>query len=311
MAIVFRDVTNPPLQAFEAAAPDGVLIGIVGEETSGASPLLRVAARLETPASGRVEAPASHRLLGPEDELNLAPVDLLLLDHALARRDWLVRGQVALRLRQLLRSGTTILLSSHEEELLRTLCDEIWWLEKGRLAGRGDPVEILAAYRKHIACRLHAWGETNAPQLSPGTRRGDKRAEILQVEILGESGRPTAVLHSGELAVAQVVVRFRATVPDPVIGILIRTRIGLNVYGTNTELERVRIGPCQIGDTKRLTFAFRCELCPQEYSLTVATHDPDGTAHDWLDDAIAFSVVDSRYTAGVANLRATVTAEQV
>jgi lipopolysaccharide transport system ATP-binding protein len=28
--------------------------------------------------------------------------------------------------------------------------------------------------------------------------------------------------------------------------------------------------------------------------------------HDWLDDAIAFAVADSRYTAGVANLRATV-----
>jgi len=28
--------------------------------------------------------------------------------------------------------------------------------------------------------------------------------------------------------------------------------------------------------------------------------------HDWLEDAVAFSVSDSRYTAGVANLRAQV-----
>jgi Wzt C-terminal domain len=47
-------------------------------------------------------------------------------------------------------------------------------------------------------------------------------------------------------------------------------------------------------------------LCPGEYTLTAASHDPDGTAHDWIDNALAFVVTDSRYTAGVANLRASV-----
>jgi lipopolysaccharide transport system ATP-binding protein len=81
----------------------------------------------------------------------------------------------------------------------------------------------------------------------------------------------------------------------------------MEVYGTNTELEKLKIGPCVAAETREITFAFQCELCPQEYSLTVASHDPDGVWHDWLEDAIAFSVQDSRYTAGVANLRAAVT----
>jgi lipopolysaccharide transport system ATP-binding protein len=91
---------------------------------------------------------------------------------------------------------------------------------------------------------------------------------------------------------------------------LIRSRVGLNVYGTNTELERVKVGPCAAGETLAVRFAFRCELCPQEYTLTVASHDPDGVWHDWLEDAVAFAVTDTRYTAGVANLRATATVER-
>ena len=87
---------------------------------------------------------------------------------------------------------------------------------------------------------------------------------------------------------------------------LIRTRIGLNVYGTNTELEKITFGPCAAGETVVAAFAFRCELCPGEYTLTIASHDPDGVWHEWLEDAVAFSVGDSRYTAGVANLRAEV-----
>jgi lipopolysaccharide transport system ATP-binding protein len=54
----------------------------------------------------------------------------------------------------------------------------------------------------------------------------------------------------------------------------------------------------------------RCDLCPQEYTLTAASHDPDGVWHDWIEDAVAFTVADSRYTAGVANLRATVTSRR-
>ena len=81
----------------------------------------------------------------------------------------------------------------------------------------------------------------------------------------------------------------------------------MEVYGTNTELEKLRLGPCAAGEIREVTFAFKCELCPQEYSLTVASHDPDGVWHDWLEDAVAVAVHDTRYTAGVANLRAVAT----
>jgi len=104
-------------------------------------------------------------------------------------------------------------------------------------------------------------------------------------------------------------VEFTEAVARPVIGMLIRTRVGLDVYGTNTELERIELGPRAVGDRVRVSFRFACELCPGDYTLTVASHDPDGTWHEWLEDAVAFAVGDSRYTAGVANLRAKATWE--
>ncbi len=307
MALAFRRVSSGPLQDFDAAAPDGVVIGIIGENGAGTDHLLRLAAGIENPAAGSVEASGTARLLGPDDSLSLAPSAILCIDQTFARHDALVRERAALALDRMRRGGTTILLASHEEPLLRRFADEIWWLHEGRLAGRGDPEEILAAYRKHIGERLRAWGENLAPQLTPRVRWGDGRAEVLRVDTIGEEGRPTMVWRSGELAVVKVLLKFREAVDDPVVGMMIRTRIGLNVYGTNTELERLKLGPCVPGETLEITFAFRCELCPQEYTLTVASHDPDGVWHDWLEDAVAFAVSDARYTAGVANLRAQVT----
>lgn len=304
MALTFRRVTSAPLREFDASAPDGVVIGIVGEKGAGKGRLLHLAAEIDLPDSGAIEMSGPARLLGPLDALDLSPVPVLLIEQTLAMQDALARERAAIALDGLRRTRTTVLLVSHEEELLRRLADEVWWLQDGRLAGRGDPGEMLAAYRRHISERVRAWGSTTSAALSPRVRRGDGRAEVVKVTLLGEDGRPTMVWRSGELAVVKVRVRFRDAVQDPVVGMMIRTRIGLNVYGTNTELEKLSLGPCAAGETLEISFAFRCELCPQEYTLTVASHDPDGVWHDWLEDALAFSVTDTRYTAGVANLRA-------
>ena len=293
MALAFRRVTSEPLRNFDADVPDGIVIGVIGENGSGKGRLLRLAAGVELPSSGSVERSGAE------------PV--VLFGETLASQDALEREKTAMAFDGLRRAGKTVFLISHEEPLLRRLADELWWLDKGSLAARGDPGEVLTAYRKHVAGRLRAWGEKAPVDLAPRWRRGDGRAEILSVETIGENGAPTVVWRSGELAVVKVRVRFRDAVADPVIGIMIRTRIGLNVYGTNTELEKLKLGPCAAGDIRELTFAFRCELCPEHYSLTVASHDPDGVWHDWLEDAVSFAVSGDRYTAGVANLRATVT----
>jgi energy-coupling factor transporter ATP-binding protein EcfA2 len=311
MPVEFRKVSCPPINGIEITAPDGVAIGIIGEDGAGKSMLLRLAAGLEPPRAGSVAVGSRRRYLGPTDPLNFAPVDTLLLDHALALHDRLVRARAITALDRMRQSGTTILFTSHEEDLLLDLADEIWWLAQGRLVGRGDPGEALDAYRSHIAQRIRAWGASIQSPLSPRLRHGDGRAEIVGVEINGEDGKPTSVLRSGEQALVRVSVKFQQAVADPVVGILIRTRIGLNVYGTNTELEKLKFGPCAPGDALRLNFSFHCELCPQEYTLTVASHDPNGVWHDWLEDAVTFSVSDLRYTAGVANLRAQVSIERI
>lgn len=304
MAIVFRQVDYGPLARLDAAAPDGAVIGVIGENGSGKSILLRLAAGLLKPASGTVEGGAPRRLLGPDDALDFSPAAVLAMEHALARHDALVRQHAAVALERLRRAGATVLLVSHEEELLLQMADEVWWLDRGRLAGRGDPSVMLRAYAGHIARRVRETGES--VPAAPRWRRGDGRARVTNLELLGESGQPTGVVRSGELVVVRAALEIRHSVADPVVGMMIRSRAGMNVYGTNTELEGVKLGPCAGGQRFELDFAFRCELCAGEYTLTLASHDPDGVWHDWLEDAIAFAVADSRYTAGVANLRAAV-----
>jgi lipopolysaccharide transport system ATP-binding protein len=311
MAVVLREAALPPLERITATAPNGAVIGVVGEDGSGKSALLRLVSGREAPAAGLVDAGEPRRLIGLGEALNLSPVATLAIDDALAGHDALVRTRALMGLERLRRAGATIFLVSHEAELLRAACDEIWWLDGGRLAAKGDPAEVLERYSRHIAARLRDWGATLVQTLAPSLRRGDGRAELVAIETLNEQGRPSLVWQSGERVAVRVRVRFAQDVDDPVVGIMIRTRIGLEVYGTNTEAEQVRLGPCRAGDVLAVTFSFTCHLCPQEYTLTAASHDPDGVWHDWLEEALTFRVTDWRPTAGVANLRASVGVERL
>jgi lipopolysaccharide transport system ATP-binding protein len=306
MAIEFRGVSFPPLHDLTVSAPNSAVIGVIGEKGAGKSALLRLAAGFAKPVAGEIAAAGERRYLGLTDALQLSPVDLLAIEHTFAQHDPLVRARALVGIDRLRSGGTTVLIASHESLLLRSIADEVWWLDSGTLVRRGDPREVLDAYNQCIAAKFRAWGEKLTSPIRPSLRRGDGRAEVVALETLGASGQATMIWQSGERVTVRAIVRYSENVEDPVIGIMIRTRIGLEVFGTNTELERVKTSACAAGDRLQVDFQFRCDLCPGEYTLTAASHDPDGTAHDWIDDAVAFVVSDTRYTAGVANLRAKV-----
>lgn len=275
------------LKGLGLTAPDGCVIGILTDDATA------------------IQADAPR--IGPGETI---PTDVpaVILDHTFSRTDALGKLRSASLINYLRNLNITLLLISHDEALLERVADELWVIRHGMLLERGDPAEVLTKYRARIAAEFRALGEREVVPVRPILRKGDGRAKLTSIELLGETGQPTSVWRSGELATIKLTVSYQGDAEDPVVGILIRTRVGLNVYGTNTELEGLHFGPVTSGDVETVTYSFPCHLCPGDYTLTAASHDPDGVWHEWLEDAVAFAVSDGRYTAGVANLRAEVTA---
>jgi lipopolysaccharide transport system ATP-binding protein len=207
------------------------------------------------------------------------------------------------KFQELRERGVTVLFVSHDLGLVKQLSDRAILLLHGRIEAQGTPRDVINRY---IGLVL----EKQQPQ-SPKTNRvggsfrhGDGTSEILSVRLLNAHGEDAASVASGETVTVRVRAHFSQAKSEPMVGILIRTRIGMDVYGTNTAVERVNLGDFAAGDELEIDFRMECWLTPQSYTLTVATQNPDGSSHDWLDDAIAFDVVDTRMAAGVANLRA-------
>ena len=93
------------------------------------------------------------------------------------------------------------------------------------------------------------------------------------MEIRNSRGETVTSIPSGEPVVVRVRLRFHEAATDPMVGILIRTRIGMDVYGTNTHIEQMDLGRFQAGDELEVDFHIECWLTPQEYTLTVASQN--------------------------------------
>jgi lipopolysaccharide transport system ATP-binding protein len=235
--------------------------------------------------------------------------EILVVDEALAVGDAVFANRCVRKFQELRERKITVLFVSHDLGLVKQLSDRALLLVGGLIQAQGDPNEVINQYIGLVLEKQRAEpGEP--PRLSAGFRHGDRTNEIVDVRLVDASGEPAKAMTSGETA--RVVIRtvFHEPKTDPMVGILIRNRIGMEVYGTNTRVEGIELGDFQAGDELDLEFRFECWLAAQSYTLTVATQSADGSSHDWLDDVLAFEVMDSRALAGVVNLRAQITWEK-
>ena len=80
-----------------------------------------------------------------------AAPDVLLIDELVGVGDQVFKETSYRKVQEMRRSGHTILLASHSEELLLSLCDRALWMERGRMMMLGPTADVLAAYRSAAA----------------------------------------------------------------------------------------------------------------------------------------------------------------
>ena len=257
-----------------------------------------------------------------------ASPDILIVDEALAVGDAIFHHRCTRRLNEMQEAGVTLLLVSHDPAAVRALCSRAILLSEGRMEAEGDPQDVLNRYQKIIMARenkyesavaaAHDAGasaeeqvEEELARLSYTFRHGDGTAEVLRVDLLNASGQPLKLVESGEPVRVRMRVRFHAEIDDAIFGFLIRNRHGINIYGTNTQLQQVDVGPIQPEEIVEVTFAMNGSLAPDSYSIAVAAHSPAAISFDWIDGVVFFHVMSAVPMEGVINLEATATARKL
>ncbi len=300
---------NPEFSGRENIRINGEIMGLSRDQVEAAMPSIErfagIGEFIERPV--KTYSSGMHVRLAFATAIHTEP-EILVVDEALAVGDAVFANRCVRKFEELREAGVTVLFVSHDLGLVKQLCDRAIFLVDGRIQAEGEPKHVIDRYVGAVLEKQKAYvvADRKTRALGSSHRHGDRLAEILEVDLLGPDGGPTRAALSGERLTVRVNVVFHAEQPAPMIGILIRTRTGLEVFGTNTKIEEVPLPACGPGDRVEAELSFECALTPQEYTLTVATQHPSGHSHDWLDDAIAFRVLDARTRAGVANLPVTI-----
>jgi lipopolysaccharide transport system ATP-binding protein len=301
---------NPEFTGRENVFLNGEILGLTREQMVRALPSIEAFAEI----GEFIDRPVKEYSTGMYVRLAFATAihvepEILIVDEALAVGDAVFANRCMRKFHELKEKKTTILFVSHDLGLVKQLSNKSIFLLNGRIEAAGDPSSVINRYvgLVHQRQQMSEVEEIKAPANLPATfRHGDQSSQITRVSIVDESGAPCTVVKSGQMIEVQIVARFREHRVNPMAGILIRTRIGMDVYGTNTNIEQVCLGEFAHGDELTIRFRFECWLTPQQYTLTAALQDTQGSSFDWLDDVVSFEVVSDRIAAGVVDLQASI-----
>lgn len=270
--------------------------------------------------------------------------DVLIVDEALAVGDARFQAKCFARLEALRQQGTSILLVTHSTEQVVQHCDRAVLLDGGRKIDDGSPRQIVNRYLDLLYSRDARQGPAALQAGEAGNSDERPRPEVESVDPLffvrAESmyaARPTynAYEHRWGDGKAEIIdhlviangvayprnipahsiltcyVRCRVLEPlvRPIFGVTLKTKEGVTIYGTNSELTPLAIPfDGEPGDKViECSFPLNCAAGDYFLSFGLASREVNGDVvpHDRRYDSIHFFVDVGEEFLGVTDLRAT------
>lgn len=265
--------------------------------------------------------------------------DILIVDEALSVGDAKFQAKCFDRLKKLKERGTSILLVTHSSEQIVTHCNRAVLLHDGAMIEIGEPRRIVNRYldllfgRERKAVELK---DEDPALLSPTQvavqsehplsltedifsthlgynlheyRWGDGSAQILDFYLAADDEPYPPIITSGQQVILAVAIRFSAHLVRPILGVTIKTKEGVTVYGVNSETLEVdafdSLG--QAGSVVLPELTFRCRLAPGDYFVSLGLASRQGSEvvpHDRRYDSIHLQVSPDTSFHGLVNLEA-------
>jgi lipopolysaccharide transport system ATP-binding protein len=305
---------NPEFTGRENVYLNGEILGLSRKELDQAFPRIEAFAEIGQFIDRPVKEYSSgmYVRLAFSTAIHVDP-EVLIVDEALAVGDAIFASRCVQKFEELRRKNVTVFLVSHDLGLIKRLADRAAFMLDGRIVLEGTPNDAVNRYVGFVLDRERA-GQERSPGLldesaaggpiseKTSFRHGDGASRVIDVQILNAAGERCRAFRPGEPIILRILAAFHKPVSNPVVGILIRNRIGMDIFGTNTRLERAELGDFEPGEEIEVEFELDCLLSRQEYTLTVAVQYWNGLSQDWLDDVTDFRVEDTKDVAGVLNL---------
>ncbi len=296
---------NPEFTGRENVYLNGEILGLSRREIERAFPKIEAFAEIGQFIDRPVKeySTGMYVRLAFSTAIHVEP-EILVVDEALSVGDAIFASRCIRKFEELRERKVTVVLVSHDLGLVKRLADRAAFLLNGEMQMAGSANDAVNRYIGFVHERQKGAGV--APEEGSAVesifRHGDRTSSIVEVSTRGSDGEPRAVFRWGETLRVRVRARFHQDCLNPMVGILVRSRLGMDVCGTNTRVEGLETGLVRAGEELQVDFDLPCLFTRQEYTLTAATQHWDGASQDWHDDVLSFRVADTSEAAGVMRI---------
>lgn len=244
--------------------------------------------------------------------INVDP-DILLIDEILAVGDANFQKKCMDKMLDFKKKGVTIVIVTHDMGSVQRLCDDVVWLDKGKVIMRGNAHDITASYLEYMGERQGAAvskvvedkNEIESPkdeQNNEANRWGNKDIIVSKVEMVDKAGNVKSNFKCGEEVTVRIYYeRNNKNTKKPVFGIGVFRNDGVHCYGTNTFIDRVE--DLDIKDKGIMEcFIKQLLLIRGQYSLDIAIHSEDGFPYDYIRGICSFDLHSNISDVGISRL---------
>ena len=276
--------------------------------------------------------------------INVEP-EILIVDEALSVGDVFFQAKCYRRMEEIRKSGTTILMVTHDMGSIIKYCDKVVLLNKGNFVAQGTAGHMVDLYKKILAGQMEALEEELKGKEADGimndfsgdrssgkkegssrglmkekitinanrTEYGDGRAEIYDLGLFDSRGNLTNLLLKGEMFTIKECIRFHADIESPIFTYTIKDKKGTDLTGTNTMYEGTDIQPVKDGDEYQVEFTQKMTLQGGEYLLSMSCtgfEHGEHVVYHRLYDVANLTVISNKNTVGVYDMESKVKAEK-
>lgn len=267
--------------------------------------------------------------------------DILVIDEALAVGDAVFTQKCMRFIRRFQEKGSLIFVS-HDTASVQNLCKSGIWLKNGKIEQAGTAKSVSQAFLQFTLQEIYG-DESKLVSIAPTSIRVEDaveetimdndsssaikygavalardnieaakgwktgKAEIVSISLNRLSPGPEGIFEGGDRVRITVRAKAHESLQNPILGFLVRDRLGQDLFGENTLpfTDRVQM-PITAGTTFEGLFDFRLPMLPNgQYAVMTSIADGnlhDNVQHHWMHDALIINVSSSKIRWGLMGI---------
>jgi len=212
--------------------------------------------------------------------------EILLVDEILAVGDAAFQRKCVEKFAEFRRDGRTVVMVSHAMGSLKDMCDNVAWLQHGKLVDQGKAIDVVDEYISDTTEE-----RMTSDLYDPDVKQvGSGEMLITDVQLLDASGQPSTKFHTGEPFRMRMHYKCAEPVRDPVFGMSVKTLEGIRVWANHTRDQGMHF-PELSGEGVIDLAVDRLLLNPGTFDLWVnITDESRNHQYHLLKDVIRFDV---------------------